>query len=337
MSQPSTPFNDTAIDPFLPAFGQEEYTQSQLDDLFGSTPSDDPVFSSTNSDTLDSIDYTFASPFHTPFETPSHTPFDSPTPSTPAYSSYTLSRPTSSYPSPHPHPLSAPYYPPFQAHLHPSAYQRPTPLYAAHPDLNPYFLLPNAPPQNYSRRRSLSHNDADRPPNPTFARLQAQRARCATSEEKRRAGPYGMHGRSVSQGRAGRLGGAGLGGMDDGVCVRHMTDTTQLAHSRRIIEIGALGIRSKGDVLGTLLRDVGRCVEGNEEALRGVRIVREAVGKGLVVKVVEGEKKEEAGGVVDVPSRVMGGDDGDGLFGVYLDENDLMALLMRENERVDAA
>jgi len=114
-----------------------------------------------------------------------------------------------------------------------------------------------------------------------------------------------------------------------------MVDPARLAQSRRIIEIGAMGVRrqEKGD-LGKMLDEVERWVGGNKEALRGVRMIREAMG--AVVKV-EDEDKDADGDVeemaLDEPSGMLEGDGG--LFGGYLDENDLMGMLMRENERTD--
>jgi len=305
MSQPSTPFNDAAIDPFLPSFEHEDFTQAQLDDLFGS---DEPVFSAANSDVLDDLDFTFddgSTPLTFDSSTPL-TPFDSSTPSTP----YDLSRPTSSYPlpgahSPHPYPLD-------------HHYQHTLPI-RSH---TPTFLIP---PQPYLRRRSLSTNDLA-PPNPTFIRLQ----RSYTPDRAR-------HIRSVSQGPgrplkhgSGTPIGTPLHENRYDPYVRRMVDPARLAQSRRIIEIGAMGVRRQEKVdLGKMLDEVERLVEGNEGALRGVRMVREAMAK---VKVEDKDEDVEAM-ALDKPSGILEGEGG--LFGGYLDENDLMGMLMRKNEGVD--
>lgn len=139
------------------------------------------------------------------------------------------------------------------------------------------------------------------------------------------------------------------------------TDPSRLAHSRRIIEIGAMAVRNHAKIDPALEDNAGagmsaherilkkvedvekylrRDERDNEDALKGCAMIRAAfletrekaklVGGGNVVK----EDLEE-----DVPSKMMSSDgDGERLFGGCLDDDDdddLMSLLMRENERMD--
>jgi hypothetical protein len=199
MSQPSTPFNNTAADPFLSSMDQEQQlAQADFEKLFGS---DHPVFSSNYSEVLDELDFSYdnASVVHVDSSNPS-------TISTPDFSSYNFGQQSSAYPtplgpnSPHPYPLER------QQTYQTTSSQLPF----NHRSLphrsqtNNTSLHPAQPPQGYGRRRSLSYGDVDRiaaaPPNPTFIRLQAPRARSTTPEDKRRGSPYPQHGASASQG-----------------------------------------------------------------------------------------------------------------------------------------
>jgi hypothetical protein len=122
----------------------------------------------------------------------------------------------------------------------------------------------------------------------------------------------------------------------------HMTNPTQLAHSRRVIEIGAMAVRQhvppidpRLDTHESMLKkleDVERHLKlhdvDNVEALRGCEMVREALGKRM--KVLDSPIEEDG---LEKPSAVMG--NGEELFGGGFDEDGLMGLLVRENERCD--
>ncbi|KAF1918381.1 hypothetical protein BDU57DRAFT_197438 [Ampelomyces quisqualis] len=288
-----------------------------------------------------------------------------------------------------PHPFSLEqqqtYHPQPQQALH----HRPLP-FRAH--TNSSFDLPAHPPQGYDRRRSLSHGDVDRiaaaPPHPTFIRLQSSHGPRLTSgnlDDPRRAG---RHGRSASQGPApkGRpmkhaipyaMPGSSLAfgtplgtpldqhrsrkrprypldcdAFNDPLVYR-ITDPYRLAHSRRVIEVGAMAVRNHGSVdaaaaeggmsaherMWMKVADVERFLRqdesANEDALKGCLVIRAAL-LDMRAKTQDGGKggaahKEH----VDVPSKMMPVDE-DGLFGGSLDDEDLMSLLMRENKRLDS-
>lgn len=129
--------------------------------------------------------------------------------------------------------------------------------------------------------------------------------------------------------------------------VTRMTDPTQLAHSRRVIQIGAMAVRNQAPLplpidprlsshesMLKKLDDVERHLKGqdvdNEEALRGCELIREALGKRE--KVLDSPIEEDT---LEKPSTVMENNDEEKLFGVGFDEQGLMGLLARENERCD--
>ncbi|KAF1831145.1 hypothetical protein BDW02DRAFT_641686 [Decorospora gaudefroyi] len=203
MSQPSTPFSGATIDTFLPSMNYEQsLSQSDFEKLFAPDASDQPVFSSNNSDVLDELNFGCdnTSLVHVDSSNPS-------TISTPDFSTYSFGHPSPGYPTPSPnspHAYPIEHQPCYRTNAHhPSLNHRPLPVRS---HTNNTFLHPAQPPQSYTRRRSLSHSDVDRIaatttiPNPTFIRLQAPRARSTTPEEKRRTGPYPHHGPSTSQG-----------------------------------------------------------------------------------------------------------------------------------------
>lgn len=73
----------------------------------------------------------------------------------------------------------------------------------------------------------------------------------------------------------------------------------------------------------------------NEDALKGCAMIRAALLE--MREKAEGQgggKVTKEDGDEDVPSKMMPVD-GDGLFGGGLDDDDIMGLLMRENERMD--
>jgi hypothetical protein len=139
--------------------------------------------------------------------------------------------------------------------------------------------------------------------------------------------------------------------------IRHTTDPVHLEHSRRIIEIGAMAVRSHTkldprleeiDGMGAQerilkkVKDVERYLKQdrvhNEEALKGCAMIREALNrkadkKDVAIKI-EHDNASADQDPSDVPSNLMPTEHS-GLFGGALDENDLMSLLMRENEKLD--
>ncbi|KAH7092171.1 hypothetical protein FB567DRAFT_232707 [Paraphoma chrysanthemicola] len=416
MSQPSPPYMSADPDPFLPTIelGLEEYSQAQIEELFGPNKADHPVFEAPGDNVLENLNFEFDE--QDSFQNGSSTmPSNISTPDSVSYgfdpSSAVYSHPHTAANSPQAYPLDHHYQQlhdnqpqhPYQPHMytptnnhHPALVRRPHLFHAnVHSEAtSPHFFASNRA-QTYTRRRSLSHNDADRIANPTFVRLQAPRARSATPEAKQRGGPYARHARSASSGpgpetgnweqgghyaacsnqmRMGQAGGMMFGGLlptiigkpldaesnsedaqeQDDIVVRYMTDATQLAQSRRVIEIGAMAVRRHDVDTGSIdprLSDEGLSVrervvrklaeverhlkadsEGgrNEDALRGCEMIREALKR----RSREDDGAEGEGGKrdLDVPSKVMG-DEGKELFGGELDENDLMGLLLRENER----
>lgn len=130
-----------------------------------------------------------------------------------------------------------------------------------------------------------------------------------------------------------------------------MADPTQLANSRRIIQIGAMAVRrlskldpqleanagfTEHDRIMKKLEDVERHLkleDGNQDdALKGCAMIRAALkkkmeGPKLVIKFM-GDNED----ALEVPSKIMGAEDDD-LFSGCIDENKLMAMLVQENER----
>lgn len=203
MSQPSTPFSGVDDNPFFPSFHQQQQllTQGDLDDLFSSSGSDQPVFSSNNSETFDDPDFSFddASVAQINTSTASNGP-------NPDFSQYNFGDAFTVCPSPDTKPQ----------HLYSVDTRQSSRVLG-----NPHTIPPSHrapylrshtnspcphPAQPSVRRRSLSQGDADRVAaantiaNPTFVRLQAPRSRSTTPEEKRRGSPYARHARSASQG-----------------------------------------------------------------------------------------------------------------------------------------
>ncbi|KAF9692877.1 hypothetical protein EKO04_009169 [Ascochyta lentis] len=201
MSQPNA-----AVGSLLPK-NQENFTQAQLDQLFNAAGTDGSFYHPSISEALEDAHFNFDSSFFVP--TDSSGLFSVPTSSFPDYN---FSQSSSGYSTPgpntpHPYPIEQQtcFNTDLTAPL--SLRQRPQPMRS---QTNTSYLQPSQPPPQYTRRRSLSQSDAQRiatinaPPNPTFLRLQAPRARSAAPDEhlnKRRLGPYKHgHSRSTSQG-----------------------------------------------------------------------------------------------------------------------------------------
>lgn len=173
--------------------------------MFSSCGSEQPLFSSNNSEGFDDLDF--------PFDDTSLVQINLSTASlstTPDFSTYSFGNEALSYSTPEPHSPS----------LYPDAIEQ-----ASHYSTNTHLALLSSrpshlrsntttpylhPTQPYVRRRSLSQGDADRIAaantisNPTFVRLRAPRGRSTTSEEKKRGVPYAQYGRTASQGPGSR-------------------------------------------------------------------------------------------------------------------------------------
>ncbi|KAI4710084.1 hypothetical protein J4E89_005316 [Alternaria sp. Ai002NY15] len=186
--------------------GEEQLSQADFNELFGSDGSGQSIFSTNNSDILDDFSLTYEHGAFAAVDSPNTS-----TTSTPDFSNYDFGQTAAAYPTPGP---STP-------HPYPLDLQRAFPTTTDDPDLNDRpqpmrsqtnhtYLHSGQPSQGYGRRRSLSTGDTDRIAaansitNPTFVRLQAPRARSATPEHKRRHAAHFQHGRSVSQGPAPR-------------------------------------------------------------------------------------------------------------------------------------
>ncbi|RYN39234.1 hypothetical protein AA0113_g3008 [Alternaria arborescens] len=206
MSQISTPLSRSAVDPFSPSLNQDQQlSQADFEELFGTAGSAQPVFSSNDSDIFDELGFTYEEDCIVPGDPPNPSAI-----STPNFSDYDFGLNAPVYPtpgpnSPHPYPLELqPVHPAIidqQDYNH-----RPRPTRS---QTNNAYNYPAQTPQCYGhRRRSLSTSDANRIAasnsinNPTFIRLQAPRARSGTPEDRRRNGLYYRHGRSASQGPA---------------------------------------------------------------------------------------------------------------------------------------
>ncbi|KAF2851807.1 hypothetical protein T440DRAFT_58713 [Plenodomus tracheiphilus IPT5] len=204
MSQPSTPFDGVAFDPFLQSSNHHGQQQQQLlsrEELENLFTSHQNLHFPNNSEVFDDLDFSFdnASLAQINLSTAS-------TISTPDFSTYSFGNAALAYPtpgpnSPQPYPLDVKHSSHYLSNTHPAL------LSSGPPHLRSNTTTPYLnPPQPNIRRRSLSQGDADRIAaantisNPTFVRLQAPRARSTTPEEKRRGAPYAQHSRSSSQG-----------------------------------------------------------------------------------------------------------------------------------------
>jgi hypothetical protein len=136
----------------------------------------------------------------------------------------------------------------------------------------------------------------------------------------------------------------------------HMTDPSQLQHSRRIIEIGAMAVQNHTKIDPSLDKNDGLTVHGrimrkledverhlkqdevnNEDALKGCAMIRKAlqrkVGRQITASKTVDEEAADNKDAVDVPSRMMEAEDAE-LLGEYLGEDNIMGLLMKENDRI---
>jgi hypothetical protein len=138
-----------------------------------------------------------------------------------------------------------------------------------------------------------------------------------------------------------------------------MKDATKLRHSRRIIEIGAMAVRSHAEIdpklesddslssherimkkLGDVERHLKQDEADNQDALKGCAMIRDALNRRAqrehVVDKGDEDDTTTNSEELDAPSKVMSAEDG-GLVGGCLGDDDLMGLLIKENERLDGA
>ncbi|KAL7778025.1 hypothetical protein CFE70_004699 [Pyrenophora teres f. teres 0-1] len=365
MSQPSTPFNGASAGPFLMSTDHEQQlAQADFEELFGSDTSNQPNFSLNNSEALDEFDLNSHHLAVIPVDSA-----NSSTVSTPNFSNYSFGQQSPEYATPdsytpHPYPIELQQTYQAGAYQHAST-SRPLP-FRSH--TNDVYHHPAQLPQGYGRRRSLSHGDADRiaaansVANPTFVRLSAPRATSTVPEDNRRSGRYSQHGRSTSQspvprGRpwkptsvpyqiTPRVDGheqIRFSNVSGGPTYRQMTRPEELARSRQIIEIGAMVVTnpskldprletqpSRTKILKTLddIEEHLKEITG-EEALRGCRLIREALVKTVVQEDMVDMKEEMLDDDMQAPSKVLE----ESGYDVYsgLDDNEIMAMLMNQN------
>jgi hypothetical protein len=378
MSQPSTQWTSDVVDPLFSAIKQESYTDTPPGEFFQQNASAESLFSSTSDG---------FSAFAFPSIDNSLDCDGLPSASTPDFSRYAFA-PDSSAPydlgTPQPYPAQRQ-----QTYAHPPFAHRPLP-FRAHTN-NTSFAQPS---QGDDRRRSLSHSDVDRiAVHPTFVRLQgSQSSRSTTPEDNttrhgrsvsqgptylgrplKNAVPYAFS-------RSPLISGTSIGTPmslsdkrgsrkrvrypryedddedNEEVEIRHVMDPVHLAHSRRIIEIGAMAVRNhhsstdndeaKGDMkprerILKKLEDVEMYLQqheaDNEDALKGCGMIREALVRrtegGDAVGLLEYQDTPADDGL-EVPSKMMPGD-GMGLFGGCFGDENFMGLLETENERLE--
>ncbi|KNG45446.1 hypothetical protein TW65_07696 [Stemphylium lycopersici] len=204
MFQPSTPFDDTTSDPFLPSHDLDKHlSQSDFQGLFGSNASDRAAFSASHNELPDGLDFTYGGVTLTPVASSN----PSTVLTTPDFSTYSFSQQSPTYPTPGsgtPYPYPAEFHQTYETVGNQQAFSH-RPL-SVRSHTNNAHIHPTQPSPSCHRRRSLSHGDAEHIAatssrnNPTFVRLQAPRAKTTTAEEHRRNRQYSQYGRSTSQG-----------------------------------------------------------------------------------------------------------------------------------------
>ncbi|KAF2628475.1 hypothetical protein BU25DRAFT_311410, partial [Macroventuria anomochaeta] len=300
----------------LSAMDQEGSTPAQLDQLFDIAGNDQVVYHQNNNKAPGGLDHKSDIPFY--YRPPeSATPSPAPTPN---FSDYNFGQQSSGYPTPGPN--TAHSYPIEQQQcFHPNQAvplefrQRPQPVRSPTTTL---FLQPSQPPPGYARRRSFGQGDGDhiaainvQVPNPTFMRMQAPRSRSAIPSKhshKRRAGRHSGSTGQESTSRGSHTRGnvptsvpyyvngmvpthigtplspdryaGGHAGSE--VVIRHMVGPVQMERSQKVIEIGALAVRTSLDTaLMKKLEDVERYLKDGdgdrEEALKGWKTIREVL------------------------------------------------------------
>ena len=128
----------------------------------------------------------------------------------------------------------------------------------------------------------------------------------------------------------------------EGPTFRHMTHPDELAKSRQIIQIGAMVVKNRSrldprleqtgmDTRECILKKLADIEEHlketkGDEALRGCRMIREALGKKTKAEDIANTVDDDGPENLEVPSKILDFDmyDGD-------DGNELMDMLMRQN------
>jgi hypothetical protein len=395
MSQPDEPRTNAAAGPFPPKQEQELWTQAQIEEAFAQNSSDEPFLALTFDDGLQAASFTYDSSSVLKADSSDPSTVSTPDFSGYSFSQESPAFTLSGTSTPHLYPLeqqqayqvnheytsqNRPL--PLRAHTN-STFVFLTPSLHSHD-------------RRRSLSHGDVDRIAAAPSHPTFVRLQGGQGSRPTSpafDDERRSGFFPGHSRSRSHGPRGRplqnavpiqLFGTHIGTSlhepkdkkasksrkrvhkddDDGETspkfqdplVRNMTDPAQLAHSRRIIEIGAMAVRNHSKIDAALedkdhlsplerimkkLEDVEQYLQRDEaknaEALKGCAMIREALKQrarsiDAAVNMDEGVGNADQD-ALEAPSKIMAEDDL-GLFGGVLDDNDLMSLLMRENDQL---
>lgn len=160
MSQPSTPFDDTTSDPFLPSHDlDKQLSQSDFHGLFGSNASDQAAFSAINREVLDGLDFTYGGVTLTPVASSN----PSTVLTTPDFSTYSFSQQSPTYPTPGsgtPYPYPVEFHQTYETTGNQQAFShRPLPVRS---HTNNAHIHPTQPSPSCHRRRSLSHGEAER-------------------------------------------------------------------------------------------------------------------------------------------------------------------------------
>jgi hypothetical protein len=369
MSQPSIQWTGNAADPLFPDIKQESYTDTLPEDLFQQNACEESFFLSTN-DVFD--DFAF------PSGGASLDCTGLTTASTPNFSSYSFTTGSSALNTtgtPFPHHQQTYQYPNrpllFRAHTnntpfaqHSQGYDRRRSL--SHSDVDRITVHPT-----FVRLQGLHSSRSTTPEDKASG--SARHVRSVSQgptylgRPLKNAVPYALSRSSLVSGT--RIG-TPIGPNDERgsrkrvryprcqdddedddeeVQVRHVTDALHLAHSRRVIEIGAMAVRNHacpaddGEAEGCMtpherilkkLADVELYLQQheqeNEDALKGCEMIKEALGRRSGLLGYEDTPVDDG---LEMPSEMMP-KDGMGLFGVCFGEEDLMGFLATENKRL---
>ncbi|KAH6625378.1 hypothetical protein C7974DRAFT_455418 [Boeremia exigua] len=276
-------------------------TQAQLDQLFTAIGRRSHSPNPQSNQHVDESGFEFGDPYPTPPD--SNAPSSAPTPegSFQDLEYFANEYPTPVLDAPHPYPVTQHS---FFSSSHPVE-DYPTKLQQSFFTFDP----PAAQPDYPTRRRSLSTSALDhsalahtQPPNPTFIRLQAPRARSTTPDRaaRRRRPQHSRHTSSTNASPGAprstpalvptRIGDPFyIPPLDGEVLFEHPPQTER---SMRVIQIGALAVRegAEGVVLG-LLEEVEGVLRGS-----GCKVCREALRRvGKIREVLEGRDCDNDG------------------------------------------